>query len=51
MLIVLNFSDQVINLPNRVKTKISQRLIGNYSTPGSVDKVRGWEAIVYGCII
>jgi oligo-1,6-glucosidase len=51
LLIVLNFSDQLINLPNRVKAKISQRLIGNYSDPGSIDTVRAWEAVVYSCTI
>ena len=49
LLIVLNFSDQVTNLPDLVRPKISERLIGNYSDPGNTDNVRAWEAIVYRC--
>jgi glycosidase len=51
LLIVLNFSEQVINLPDLVKPKISNRLIGNYEDTGSTENVRAWEAIVYRCII
>lgn len=49
LLIVLNFSNQVTNLPDLVRPKISERLIGNYSDPGNADNVRAWEAIVYRC--
>lgn len=49
LMIVLNFSDQVTNLPNLVRPMISERLIGNYSDPGNADHVRAWEAVVYRC--
>ncbi len=49
LMIVLNFSDQVTNLPDLVRPIISERLIGNYSDPGSADNVRAWEAVVYRC--
>jgi oligo-1,6-glucosidase len=49
LLIVLNFSDQVTNLPDLVKPGISERLIGNYSDPGNEALVRPWESIVYRC--
>ncbi len=49
LLIVLNFSDQVTNLPDLVKPVISQRLIGNYADPGNEAVVRPWESIVYRC--
>jgi len=51
LLIVLNFSDQVTNLPDRVKPVISERLIGNYTDTGNKEEVRAWEAIVYRCKI
>ncbi len=51
LLIVLNFSDQVVNLPDRVGAKISERLVGNYTESGSPDKARAWEAIIYRCLI
>jgi len=51
LLIVLNFSDQVINLPDRVKPVINEQLIGNYPDTGTAEKVRAWEAIVYRCRI
>jgi oligo-1,6-glucosidase len=51
LLIVLNFSEQVVNLPDRVKTVIADRLTGNYTDYGSPDNVRAWEAIIYRCII
>ena len=47
LLIVLNFSDQVINLPDLLVAKINERLIGNYEAAGSQQQVRAWEAIVY----
>ncbi len=50
MLIVLNFSDQVTNLPDHVVPMISESLIGNYPDSGNVNKVRAWEAIVYRCL-
>ncbi len=49
LLIVLNFSDQVTNLPDLVRPLISERLIGNYPGPGNADIVRAWEAVVYRC--
>jgi len=49
LMIVLNFSDQVTNLPNLVKPIIRERLIGNYQDPGNVDHLRPWEAVVYRC--
>jgi oligo-1,6-glucosidase len=49
LLIVLNFSDQVTNLPDLVRPMITERLIGNYPGPGNADEVRAWEAIVYRC--
>ncbi len=49
LLIVLNFSDQVANLPDLVRPMISERLTGNYPDTGNVEKVRPWEAIVYRC--
>ncbi len=51
LLIVLNFSDLVVNLPDRVRAKISERLAGNYTESGSPDKARAWEAIIYRCLI
>jgi glycosidase len=51
LLIVLNFSDQVVNLPDRVRATISERLTGNYMESGSSDKARAWEAIIYRCLI
>lgn len=49
MLIVLNFSDQVANLPNQVIPVLSKRLIGNYPEGKSLQEVRPWEARVYSC--
>lgn len=49
MLIVLNFSDQVANLPNQVIPVSSKRLIGNYPQGKSLQEVRPWEARVYSC--
>lgn len=49
LMIVLNFSDQVTNLPNLVKPMMTERIIGNYSDPGNADHVRPWEAVVYRC--
>jgi oligo-1,6-glucosidase len=51
LLIVLNFSDQVVNLPDRVRATISERLTGNYMESGSSDKARAWEAVIYRCLI
>jgi oligo-1,6-glucosidase len=50
LLIVLNFSDQVVNLPDRVRATLSERLSGNYTEGGSPDKARAWEAIIYRCL-
>lgn len=47
MLIVLNFSDEVTNLPNEVQGLSRVKLIGNYSD--SSDRVNPWEAAVYMC--
>lgn len=47
MLIVLNFSNEVTNLPNEVQGLSRVKLIGNYSD--SSDRVNPWEAAVYMC--
>jgi oligo-1,6-glucosidase len=44
MLIVLNFSDEVTNLPHEVQRLSKVKLIGNYSVS---DQVNPWEAAVY----
>jgi glycosidase len=44
MLIVLNFSDEVTNLPHEVQGLSKMKLIGNYSVS---DQVNPWEAAVY----
>lgn len=49
LLIVLNFSDEVINLPNHLVPARAKRLIGNYSQSSSVTALRPWEAVVYQC--
>jgi oligo-1,6-glucosidase len=49
MLIVLNFSDQVINLPAHLVLEISERLVGNYQDAGPMESARAWEAVVYRC--
>lgn len=49
MLIVLNFSDRVANLPNQVIPVLSKRLIGNYPEGKSLQELRPWEARVYSC--
>ncbi len=49
MLIVLNFSDQVTNLPNQVVPFLSNRLIGNYAEGKSPQEMKPWEARVYSC--
>jgi oligo-1,6-glucosidase len=49
LLIVLNFSDQVANLPNQVIPVLSKRLIGNYPEGKSPQELRPWEARVYSC--
>lgn len=49
MLIVLNFSDQVTNLPNQVISFLSNRLIGNYPEGKSPQEMQPWEARVYSC--
>lgn len=49
MLIVLNFSDQVANLPNQVIPFLTTRLIGNYPEGKSPQELRPWEACVYSC--
>lgn len=49
MLIVLNFSDRVANLPNQVIPVLSKRLIGNYPEGKSLHELRPWEARVYSC--
>jgi oligo-1,6-glucosidase len=46
MLIVLNFSDEVTNLPHEVQGLSKMKLIGNY--PES-DQLNPWEAAVYKC--
>ncbi|MBN8652710.1 MAG: alpha-glucosidase [Cytophagales bacterium] len=44
MLIVLNFSDEVTNLPHEVQGLSKVKLIGNYSES---DQLNPWEAAVY----
>ena len=44
MLIVLNFSDEVTNLPHEVQGLSKVKLIGNYSVS---DQLNPWEAAVY----
>lgn len=44
MLIVLNFSDEVANLPNEVQGLSKVKVIGNYSES---DQLNPWEAAVY----
>jgi len=50
MLIVLNFSDQVANLPNQVIPFLTTRLIGNYPEGKSPQELQPWEACVYNGI-
>ena len=47
VLIVLNFSDQVANLPNQVIPNLAKRLIGNYPENSSANELKPWEAVVY----
>jgi oligo-1,6-glucosidase len=49
MLIVLNFSNQVANLPNQVIPFLTNRLIGNYPEVKSPQELQPWEARVYSC--
>jgi oligo-1,6-glucosidase len=49
MLIVLNFSDQVVNLPDQVIPFLTRRLMGNYPEGKSLQEVQPWEARVYSC--
>jgi len=49
MLIVLNFSDQVANLPNQVIPFLTTRLMGNYPEGKSPQELQPWEARVYSC--
>ncbi len=49
MLIVLNFSDQVANLPNQVIPFSATLLISNYREEKSQQDLRPWEARVYSC--
>ncbi len=49
MLIVLNFSNQVANLPNQVIPFLTNRLIGNYPEGKSPQELQPWEARVYSC--
>jgi len=49
MLIVLNFSDQVVNLPGQVIPFLTTRLIGNYPEGKSPQELQPWEARVYSC--
>lgn len=46
MLIVLNFSDEVTNLPHEVRDLSKVKMIGNYSES---DQINPWEAAVYKC--
>lgn len=45
MLVLLNFSDKVLNFPIPASAK---RLIGNYDV-GILNELRPWEAVVYIC--
>jgi len=49
MLIVLNFSNQVANLPNQVIPFLTNRLIGNYPEGKSPQELQPWEARIYSC--
>ncbi len=46
MLIVLNFSDQVTNLPEEVHAAEKVKIIGNYADD-AFQTLRPWEAVVY----
>lgn len=46
MLIVLNFSDEVTNLPEEVHAAKKVKVIGNYSDE-AFQALRPWEAVVY----
>lgn len=46
MLIVLNFSDEVANLPEEVQAAEKVKVIGNY-TNETFQTMRPWEAVVY----
>jgi oligo-1,6-glucosidase len=49
MLIVLNFSDEVVNLPNQVIPFLNSCLISNYSGGEYLQELRPWEARIYRC--
>jgi oligo-1,6-glucosidase len=49
LLIVLNFSSEVINLPDHLIPENALLLVGNYSTSLLASQLRPWEAVVYQC--
>ncbi len=49
MLIVLNFSNQVANLPNQVIPFLTNRLMGNYPEVKYPQELQPWEARIYSC--
>lgn len=49
MLIVLNFSNEVINLPNEVRDLAKVKVMSNYMDDGG-ESLRPWEAILFKCL-
>ncbi|MCU0368690.1 MAG: alpha-glucosidase [Cyclobacteriaceae bacterium] len=49
LLIVLNFSAEVIILPDHLIPENALPLVGNYSTSRPASQLRPWEAVVYQC--
>jgi oligo-1,6-glucosidase len=49
MLILLNFSNEVTNLPEEVIPHLTTRLLGNYPERKLLKVLHPWEACVYQC--
>lgn len=49
MLIVLNFSNEVINLPNEVRDLAKVKVMSNYMDDAG-ESLRPWEAILFKCL-
>lgn len=49
LLILLNFSNEVTNLPKEVISYLTTRLIGNYPERKNMKDLRPWEACIYLC--
>jgi oligo-1,6-glucosidase len=49
LMIVLNFSSEVIILPDHLIPENALKLVGNYSTSRPASQLRPWEAVVYQC--